>query len=113
MYVELRHMVTATTVTNDEEVGGPGKARPRGLRGTRPPGTLRARTRQVAAFDALQVRVHPEELAQRVVHHQGHRADEAGGKEDLTFGAVQGRALDLGRRLLHVGEVQVPAGRGA
>lgn len=101
-------MAAATTATDDTAPGHPGEAQT-WLPGDPSPQTPGARTGQVAALDALQVRVHPEEFAQPVIHHECHGADEARGEEDLALGAVQSRALDLGRSVLHVGEVQVPA----
>ena len=66
-------------------------------------------TWQVAALDASQVRVDPEQLPHLVVDGQSDGFPQTAEEQNLTLRPVQRRPLDLGRAIQQVGEVHVPA----
>ncbi len=68
-------------------------------------------TGQVAALDAPQVHVDPEEFSQLVVDGQSDRFAQITEEQNLALRPVQSGALDLRRALLQIGEVHVPAER--
>lgn len=66
-------------------------------------------TWQVAALDASQVRVDPEQLPHLVVDGQSDGFPQTAEEQNLALRPVQRRPLDLWGALQQVGEVHVPA----
>lgn len=67
-------------------------------------------TGEVAALDAPQVWVDPEQLPHLVVDGKCDRFPQTTEEQNLTLCTVQCRPLDLRRTLQQVGEVHVPVG---
>lgn len=65
-------------------------------------------TGQVAALDAPQVHVDPEEFPQLVVDGQSDGLPQIAEEQNLSLRPVQSGSFDLRRALLQIREVHVP-----
>ena len=98
-------------VLEDDSVGSWGKRRRQMMTGfLSGVGVKRSfLTCQVAALDAFEVRICPEQFSHFSVQSQSDGPEEAGGKEALSLCSIQTGCFDLRRALLNGGEVHVSA----